>query len=162
MVKRMKFGTNMKRILRLRCIPIIALLIPAAGCGGESTTIGLPKEGPYIGRAYDHARKGLQITRLYYDEEANRRAGAPYNEWFVLQSDTNLYIRGWWIDAGQGVRTYAFPDTLRKILLVYTRPLPGPPTDTEVSLDRDSWIWDRHDTLRIYNSRSELVAMLGY
>lgn|GEM_PF-3042556 len=84
------------------------------------------------------------------------------NEWLVVQSDTGIPTRKRTLDAGDGIRRHAFPDTLRRVLPLHTRPLASPATDQPRSPDLAEWIRDRHDTARIDDASSQLVAALQY
>lgn len=137
----------------------LASLAMLAGCSSPAEQ---QEPAPYASKPYDYVRKGLQITRVYYDEEANKKSEGAHNEWVVVQCDSNIITKKWSMDAGNGVRVFAFPDTLFKTLLIYTGPISGPPTDKTLSLDLDKWIWDRHDTVKIFNSSNRLVAVFEY
>lgn len=143
-----------------RLVRLMVVAVFAAGCSNAPTEI--LKEGPYVGRSYDHALKGVQITRVYYDEAANKTAAGVDNEWIVIQSDRNIYTRGWWIRTKNNVRSYAFPDTLRKSLVIYTRPQPGISNDLQRSMNLNRYILEPHDTMRIYNDGGAVVVQYGF
>lgn len=141
-------------------LAVLAAGIIICGCSGGTTDA--PRRAPFINNPYDYARKGVQITKVYYDEEANREAEGVHNEWIVVQSSADIGTVGWWIQTKNNVRSYAFPKTLKKSLTIYTRPQ-GDATDLQQSMKLGAFILDGDsDTITVYNENSEIVAVLRY
>lgn len=145
--------------IRLSATGIFVALTLICGCSGATDA---PGPAPFINRPYDYARKGVQITKVYYDEEANKKVEGMHNEWIVVQSDTDIGTDGWWIGTKNNVRSYAFPMKLKKSLVIYTRPQ-GSSTDLQRSMGLNSFILDGDsDTITIYNENSQIVSVLRY
>jgi hypothetical protein len=139
-------------------IASVLFLLSAAGCSDTSA----PNPGaPYAGRDYDPRIGGVQITRIYYDEDANLKADGSLNEYIVLQGPDSFPLRKWSLDAGHGL-VIPLGDTLFRTRTFYTVGEPEVPNHFASSFNFASWIWAEHDTARLMDDRKNVVSALPY
>lgn len=145
--------------MSIRHIAIVLLMGMIFAACSEPIT---PKPAaPFAGRSYDPRTPGVQITRIYYDENANQKESGSLNEFIMLQANDTVVTKKWTLDAGQGI-VIPLRDTLFGSMIYYTRSEAGLSTSTAASFGLPFWIWEEHDTAKIFNDRKQLMSMLIY
>lgn len=144
---------------------LLPLLLTTAlmACSSTSEPAPTVQSPPAAKRDYDPVRGGVQITAVYYDQDANQATTGLYDEWLVLESQGDASTAGWHIDADDAKQFYSLPSTIHGTLSIYTRKGPGA-SDTTMALDLSKWIWNNTDpdTARLYDDRDSLVDTFAY
>jgi len=143
--------------------------VGVAACSSNSTTepdpTPTPKpEPPSHKRQYNTARGGVQITKVFYNQDSNRIVTGLNDEWVLIESDRDTSLDGWVLDASDGQRI-TFNRSIHRKLLVYTKQgPPGTPSDTTVAMNRGSWIWNNadHDTATLFDDDGKVVDTMTY
>lgn len=159
-------------------LPLLALATAGlAACSPSGTSPDpTPKDtartsthGAHIeSRTYSPGRGGVQITAIYFDQHWNLDsldpAHATFDEWIVLQSDRDVYTRGWMFSAGDRGQMYYLPDTLHRRLAIYTQRSPALDTDTTLGLALEYWLWndDAPDTAALMDQDDVPIDTLIY
>lgn len=153
----------------------LALLIASCSTSTEPTTVNpidttivtRKPEGPSIRRDYNAARGGVQITRIYYDQNANFDSTGLLDEWIVLESNAVVNTAGWTLNAGDSGQNYPLRNPLNRKLILYTHTLHaglGDDTTQWLGISPGRWIWNNSDpdTAWIYDANHNVVDSLSY
>lgn len=158
---------------RLATLAIFSLLLAACSSSTEPQPAGtnqnnqndtLKREGPSIRRTYNSTRGGVQITAIYYDQNANRDSSGLFDEWIILESDTPVNTTGWMLNAGDDNQDYPLRPLLNRKLMIYTKSGPGFTSDTTQALGYGNWIWNNSDpdTAWVYDAAGNVVDSMSY
>ncbi|MDB5032878.1 MAG: hypothetical protein JWQ98_119 [Chlorobi bacterium] len=118
-----------------------------------------------VGKGYNVSRGGVQITTIHYDQAFDSTRFGVMDEWLLLQSDRNVSIEGWKLDADDIGQVYSLHDSLYKTLTIYTHKAPTPSMlALSLNLSPGTWIWNNStpDTARIYDDKGTLIDSFGY
>jgi hypothetical protein len=119
----------------------------------------------FVGKDYDFAKGGLQIIKIYYDQDSNDRLWKFKDEVITLMTDKPVNTAGWYLNAGDSNQDYALPAMITDSLFIYTHTAKGR-WDSELGLNLSAgkWIWNNSDpdTAWIFNSSKQIVDSLTY
>lgn len=117
-------------------------------------------------RVYNTSKRGVQITRINFDQGWNDIMFGVEDEWVILEADGNIATKGWHLDADDEGQRYALPDTIYRKLYIYTHQGRGYENDTSMTLKLNGtrWIWNNNDpdTARLYDANDALMDVVGY
>lgn len=154
--------------MKLFTVSLLALAAAGiAACSSNNTTEPNPTpkpEPPTKKKQYDAAKGGVQITAIYYNQGENLRLTGLNDEWIVIESDRDISLEGWVLDASDGQR-FPFDRSIHRKLVIYTRQGPtGTPSDTTVAMDRGNWIWNNSepDIATLFDEEGRVVDRMTY
>jgi hypothetical protein len=152
------FNHIRQTFMKLHHIAFGVLLAAIAGCSSPSSPT---VQAVYASREYDPRLGGVQITRIYYDEQANQKADGSLNEYIILQGPDSISLSKWALDAGQG-EILPLSGMLYRTLTIYTAPEGGAPSRFSASFSRTSWMWAEHDTAKLIDNNKAIRSALAY
>jgi hypothetical protein len=119
----------------------------------------------FVGKAYDFAKGGLQILKIYYDQTNNDSAWGFKDEVIAFMTDKPISTSGWYFNAGDEKQNYALPASIDDTLFVYTHTPQGKwQQELGIGYVGEKWIWNNSsaDIAILYNKDSLLVDTLSY
>ena len=148
----------------------VCAVVAACG-GGDYPPIPIaPQAGgyPFIHRDYDTVAGGLQITGIAYNEDSNRLAGHPHDEWVIVSCLNWPYLvltSGWTIQSASTGLRFPLPDTVDHVVYLYTHGSNDTSTIAVhyLGVSDSMYLWrNDHDTARLYDPSGALISTLGY
>jgi hypothetical protein len=141
---------------------VVSIIAASAAIIGCSQSTSPSKVAPHASREFDPRLPNVQITQIYYDENANESVDGTANEYIVLQARDSANISHWTIKAGGHDYFTLGTLTLHQMFTLYTRYQDGLPTANASSMNLLKWVWHDHDTAFLVNDHGAVVSELAY
>jgi hypothetical protein len=167
--------------LSIPCV-LALLAIGIVACGDSTTTEPTPNnndtthttlthEPRAYTKNYNTSKGGVQITRIYYDQNMNRDSAllglTVPDECVLLETNTPTSLNGWVLDASDN-QLFRFDTSVRINDKLYIFTEDGPTTSSTtahwITLGRGSFVWNNAepDTAKLFNESGVLVDMATY
>jgi hypothetical protein len=165
-------NTYMDKLLTL----VLALLLfyGAASCSSSPTDNNKPDttkkdtlrdSAVFVGKDYDTTKGGLQIIKIYYDQDSNEGVWKFKDEVILLVTDTPVFTTNWMLDADDEDQRYNLPPYIEDSLYIYTHTRQGRwSSEFDLKVSGSRWIWNNSepDTARILGPTGDVIDSYSY